>query len=87
MTAIHRLGHISSNYIDNVILQGKTYTDSVCNENDTVSQLDPLGFVIHPDKSVFIPSQVIIVLGFVINMVTMTIYLTAEKATLLNHNR
>ena len=81
MTALHRLGHISSNYIDDLILQGKTYTDCVCNVIDTVSQLDPLGFVIHPDKSVFITSQVIIFLGFVINTVTMTIYLTAEKAT------
>ena len=37
--------------------------------------------VVHPDKSVFIPSQVITVLGFVINTVTMTIYLMAEKST------
>lgn len=80
MTALHRLGHISSNYIDDLI-QGKTYTDCVCNVIDTVSQLDPLGFAIQLDKSVFILSQVIIALGFVINTVTMTIYLTAEKAT------
>lgn len=80
MTALHRLGHIASNYIDDLILQGRTYTDCVHNVIDTVSQLDPLGFVIHPDKSVFIPTQVLVVLGFVINTVTMTIYLTAEKA-------
>ena len=81
MTALHRLGHISSNYIDDLILLGKTYTNCVHNVIDTVSQLDPLGFVIHPDKSVFIPSQVLIVLGFLINTVTMTICLTVEKAT------
>lgn len=81
MTALHRLGHISSNYIDDPILQGRTYTDCVHNVIDTVSQLDPLGFVIHPDKSVFIPTQVLVILGFIINTVTMTIYLTAEKAT------
>lgn len=80
MTALHRLGHLSSNYIDDLI-QGKTYTDCICNVIDTVSQLDPLGFAIQLDKSVFILSQVIIALGFVINTVTMTIYLTAEKAT------
>lgn len=79
MTALHRLGHIASNYIDDLILQGRTYTDCVQNVIDTVSQLDPLGFVIHPDKSVFIPTQVLVVLGFVINTVTMTIYLTTEK--------
>lgn len=81
MTALHRLGHISSNYIDDLILQGRTYTDCVHNVIDTVSQLDPLGFVIHPDKSVFIPTQVLVVLRFIINTDTMTIYLTAEKAT------
>jgi len=81
MTALRRLGHIASNYIDDLILQGRKYTDCVHNVIDTVSQLDPLGFVIHPDKSVFIPTQVLVVLGFVIHTVTMTIYLTAEKAS------
>ena len=81
MTALQRLGHIASNYIDDLILQGRTYTDCVHNVIDTVSQLDPLGFVIHPDKSVFIPTQVLVVLGIVIHTVTMTVYLTAEKAT------
>ena len=81
MTALHKLGHISSNYIDDLILQGRTYIDCVHNVIDTVSQLEPLGFVIHPDMSVFVPSQVLIVLRFVINTVTLTICLTAEKAT------
>ena len=27
MTALHKLGHTSSNYIDDLILQGRTYTD------------------------------------------------------------
>ena len=49
MTALHRLGHISSNYIDDLILQGKTYTDCVCNVIDTVSQLDPLRLVFTSD--------------------------------------
>ena len=38
-----------------------------------------LGFVIHPGKSVFITSQVIEYLGFVVNSVTMTVLLTELK--------
>ena len=46
---------------------------------DTVNLLDALGFTIHPDKSKFIPSQVLIFLGFVINSVTMKVRLTDER--------
>ncbi len=42
--------------------------------------LDQLGFVIHPDKSILIPSQEIVTLGFLINSITMTMRLTKEKA-------
>ena len=43
---------------------------------NTVNLLDSLGFTIHPDKSKFIPSQVLIFLGFVISSVTMKVCLT-----------
>ena len=35
----------------------------------------------HPEKSIFIPTQVLTILGFVINSVAMTIQLTGEKVT------
>jgi len=38
-----------------------------------------LGFIIHPQKSVFIPSQNLLFLGFVLDSVQMKIYLTNEK--------
>lgn len=47
---------------------------------DTFIQFDSLGFTIHPDKSVFIPSQRLVLLGFIIDSVAMTITLTPEKA-------
>jgi len=40
---------------------------------------DQLGFVIHPDKSEFLPKQEIEYLGFIINSVNMTITLTPKK--------
>ena len=39
----------------------------------------------HPEKSTFIPSQVLSTLGFVIDSVEMTIQLTSEKATSLQN--
>ena len=47
---------------------------------DTIILFDQLGLVVHPEKSSFIPTQVIVILGFVINSVKMTVQLTTEKA-------
>jgi len=66
-------------------LQGKTYDDCVHNVIDTVIQFDALGLVTHPEKSVFIPSQQLVILSFVLNSVTMTITLTQEKAIALQN--
>ena len=40
---------------------------------------DRLGFVVHPDKSVLIPTQEMTILGFVINSRKMSIKLTPQK--------
>ena len=45
----------------------------------TIELLDSLGFVIHPDKSEFEPSQVLEFLGFIINTVEMSLRLTSAK--------
>lgn len=50
---------------------------------DTVVQIDTLGLITHPDKSVFNPTQQLVILGFVLNSVNMTITLTQEKALVL----
>ena len=71
--------HVISGYIDDFYLQGYTYASCARNVLDTVETFDSLGFVIHPDKSVTSPSQEVIILGFVINSVTMTIRVTNEK--------
>ena len=51
--------------------------------DENVQVVDSLGFVAHPDKSTFIPSQQLEFLGFILNSVEMTIRLTQEKATAL----
>ena len=72
---------MSSTYLDDMYLQGKTYQECVGNVIDSVQVVDSLGFVVHPAKSTFIPSQRLEFLGFILNSVEMTIRLTPEKAT------
>ena len=64
-------------HLDGLYLQGRSYDDCV---KDTTVLLDKLGLVVHSEKSSFIPSQVLVIPGFIINSLTMTIQLTTEKA-------
>ena len=73
------MNHIISGYIDDLYLQGTTYQKCAINIIDSIQMLDKLGLVIHPEKSVFIPQQRIVFLGFVIDSVKMTITLTEDK--------
>ena len=52
-----------------------------CMDNiDTIiSTFDSLGLVIHPEKSIFQPTEIIEFLGFIINTTKMTISLTSAK--------
>ena len=80
LTELHQLGHIAVAYIDDIYLQGRTHNDCLKNTLNTSSLFDSLGFIIHPDKSVFSPSQHVVFLGFVLNSVNMTVSLTTERA-------
>ena len=66
-------------YIDDLITLA--YSFDICYKNvwKCVRLLGNLGFVVHPEKSVFVPSQEIEYLGFTINSVTMIVRLTTEK--------
>ena len=76
---LHTKGHISVAYLDDLYLQGQTYDQCIANVIDTTLMLEELGFLVHPTKSVLIPTQEIIVLGFVINSVTMTVRLCRKR--------
>ena len=64
---LRQLGHLSSDYIDGSWLMGPGWDDCAKNVVDTVKLLDTLGFVVHPEKSVFIPTQKLVFLGFNFN--------------------
>ena len=58
----------------------KTYKERGHNVIDSVTRVDSLGLVAHPEKSMFNPSQQLEFLGFILNSASMTIPLTPEKA-------
>ena len=70
--------------IDDLITVNATEQSCFDNIRETTIALDVLGFVIHPEKSTFIPTQKLDYLGFIIDSVAMTVSLTdAKKAAIL----
>ena len=67
------MGHVISDYIDDSYLQGDTYNESTKNITDSSKLITELGFIAHPEKSVTVPSQSLVSLGFILNSVTMTV--------------
>ena len=59
-------GHASTSFLDDSLLLAKTQQECLTNIVDTVQLLRSLGFVVHPDKSVFQPNQRIQYLGIII---------------------
>lgn len=57
-----KIGHVNLAYIDDSLLIGDTYQKCLVNIADTCTLIDSLGFTIHQNKSVFVPSQIIIFL-------------------------
>ena len=66
-------------YVDDSFLQGDDFHECMENINITLRYLQELGFVIHPEKSVLYPTQILTFLGFIINTINMTVTLTSEK--------
>ena len=79
-SSLRKLGHISVVYIDDTWLTSEDYNSCVNNIAETITLLDRLGFVIHPEKSILIPNQEITFLGFIFNSANMTLKLTPERA-------
>lgn len=73
LSGLHKLGHISVAYLDDIYLQGQSLQGCVANVIDTIVLLSKLGFVIHPEKSCPKPTQTLTIWGFLIDSVTMTI--------------
>ena len=69
----------SIGYLDDSFLKGQDFDECASNVMATVALFRRLGFVVHPEKSVLIPTQQMVFLGFVIDSIAMTVSLTTEK--------
>ena len=78
---LRSLGHFCMGHIDDSFLMRYIYAS--CEENivQTVNMFLKLGFVIHPTKSVLIPTQELKFLGFLLNNISMSIRLPPRKVT------
>ena len=63
---LRQLGHISTSYIDDCLLLADNVPDARKNVADTVLMSHKAGFVVHPTKSVLVPTQEIVYLGFIL---------------------
>ena len=79
LSKLRREGIVIADYIDDLFNTAKTYEACMENIDRIVELLDSLGFIIHPEKSRFEPSQVMEFLGFIINTREMSLRLTPEK--------
>ena len=79
-SSLRKLGYISVVYIDDTWLISEDYNSCVNNIAETITLLDRLGFVIHPEKSILIPTQEITFSGLIFNSANMTVKLTPERA-------
>ena len=84
-SALRKLGHTNVAYIDDSFLQSDTYEECVKNISDTLQLADDLGFTVHKTKSVVIPTQTIIFVGFLICSVSMTVKIPPEKCANMIH--
>lgn len=71
--------NVSSGYLDDSFLLGDTFAECQTDVNDTHVRFNDLGFTVSGEKSVTLPTQVIVHLGFVLNSISMTVSLTKEK--------
>ena len=70
---------VASGYIADFFTKDHTREDCFNNVMNIAELFDRLGFVVHQDKSVLVPTQEITILGFVINSRKMSVKLTPQK--------
>ena len=72
-STLYNLACLGLGYIDDSYLQGDTSSECLENVNCTASLFKKLGFYLHPTKSIVIPTQQLIFLGFVLNSIALTV--------------
>lgn len=75
---------MNAHFIDDSFLPGDTVKECRANVIDTVTISTDVGFVVHFGKYVLEPVQQLPYLGFILDSLSMTVYLTQEKADKLS---
>ena len=78
-SVLRKCGYESVGYIDDSLLVGDSAQECQDNVDATVKLFTELGFMVHLEKSVFTPTQILVFLGFLLNSLDMTVRLTKEK--------
>ena len=76
---LRALGYLSTSFIDDSLQLSDSKKEALDNVLATVELMIALGFVVHPEKSVFNPTQRITYLGMIIDSTDMSVTLTHEK--------
>ena len=76
---IRSMGIDSYFYIDDSLLQAESFSSSLCNTKKVQKFIQAVGFNINFEKSVFIPSQRITFLGYIIDSILFKVILPKEK--------
>lgn len=85
MCLLRSLGLLSTIYLDDVCMIGKTYSDCVNNVTQTKNMLESLGFIINESKSCLNPNTTCKYLGLVIDSKKFHVSLTDEKRVLIEN--
>ena len=72
-------GYTVAIYIDDIIAIDQSFEECLLTVVETINLFQKLGFVIHPDKSKFIPAKIVGYLGFIIDSEKMITYLLDQK--------
>ena len=79
LTHLRQKNRVISGYIDDVFVPGNSYEECLETLRRAILLFLKLGFILHPEKSVLVPSQSLIFLGFRLDSEAMTVSLTQEK--------
>ena len=71
-------GYTVAIYIDDIIAIDQSFEECLLTVVEITNLFKKLGFVIHPDKSKFIPSKIVEYLGFIIDSEKMITYLSDQ---------
>ena len=85
LATLREQGHTIVCYLDDTLIIGDTVEQTEKAVKAVTQGLESLGFLIHPEKSVLVPSKEIHFLGFVLNTEYMTLRLPQEKMQEIKH--